>query len=232
MQATEAPLGERALLLTLGHAMDPAINARVHALAAALAAAEIDGTTDIVPAHASVMLYHALTAPDAVARWYQQVRQVVTATADGANPDVGTLHEVPVCYDGADLGALAAAHELTPDEVIARHTAPEYRVAMIGFAPGFPYLSGLDPLLATPRHGTPRTRVPAGAVAIGGAQTGIYPSELPGGWQLLGRTSLALFDAANPDHPCLMQAGDRVRFHAVDDAQHSSSGPQTGTAPC
>ena len=112
-------------------------------------------------------------------------------------------------------GIMEAANEA---EVIARHVAGRYRVAMLGFAPGFPYLLGLDPRLTVPRRADPRARVPAGSVAIGGMQTGIYPEALPGGWQLIGRTPLGLFDMrATP--PSQLQPGDRVRFEAIDTAR-------------
>lgn len=125
--------------------------------------------------------------------------------------------EIPVCYGGEygpDLDALAEHARLSRDEVIGRHVAAGYTVAMLGFAPGFPYLLGLDPALHVPRRADPRTRVPAGSVAIGGAQTGIYPRELPGGWNLIGRTPLVLFDP-DRDPPCLLAPGDRVRFCAI-----------------
>jgi allophanate hydrolase subunit 1 len=125
--------------------------------------------------------------------------------------------EIPVCYGGEhgpDLDAVAAHAGLSRDEVVARHAGAGYTVAMLGFAPGFPYLLGLDPALHVPRRANPRTRVPSGSVAIGGAQTGIYPRELPGGWHLIGRTPRALFDPArNP--PCLLAPGDRVRFRTI-----------------
>lgn len=129
--------------------------------------------------------------------------------------------EIPVCYGGEyglDLDAVAERARLSRDDVIARHAAAEYVVAMLGFAPGFPYLLGLDPALQMPRRATPRTRVPAGSVAIGGEQTGIYPRELPGGWHLVGRTPVVLFDARR-DPPCLLAPGDRVRFRAIDAAE-------------
>ena len=129
----------------------------------------------------------------------------------------GALVEIPVCYDGEfgpDLGEVAEHAKLAQAEVIALHTASEYHVAMLGFAPGFPYLLGLDARLHAPRRASPRTRVPAGSVAIGGAQTGIYPRELPGGWRLIGRTPLTLFDAQR-DPPALLAPGQRVRFRAI-----------------
>ena len=110
--------------------------------------------------------------------------------------------------------------------MIARHSAPTYTVATIGFAPGFPYLSGLDPALALPRLATPRLRVPAGSVAIGGAQTGVYPRESPGGWRLIGRTPLRLFDPLRMP-PSTLAPGDRVRFVAIDDeAFAAASAPE------
>jgi KipI family sensor histidine kinase inhibitor len=139
---------------------------------------------------------------------------------DDEAPAMARLVEIPVCYGGdfgPDLDALADHARLGAEEVVERHAGAMYTVAMLGFAPGFPYLFGLDPALHMPRRASPRTRVPAGSVAIGGAQTGIYPSELPGGWQLIGRTPLVLFDA-DRDPPSLLMPGDRVRFVAIDAA--------------
>jgi KipI family sensor histidine kinase inhibitor len=126
--------------------------------------------------------------------------------------------EIPVCYGdayGPDLDAVAAHAGLDARDVIARHVQADYRVAMLGFMPGFPYLLGLDATLHAPRRASPRTRVPAGSVAIGGAQTGIYPRELPGGWQLIGRTPLTLFDPLR-EQPALLRPGQRVRFRRID----------------
>jgi len=218
-------LGETALLVHVGngHAdgcMDRQVNARVHMLAGAVRRANPDGLDEIVPAYASVLLRHRLATLEAADALYRQVHELARALPDQADASNGRLHRVVVCYGGehgADLIELAAARGLTPDEVVERHTAPEYLVAMTGFAPGFPYLIGLDPDLATPRRDTPRTRVPAGSVGIAGAQTGIYPGELPGGWQLIGRTPMSLFDVDHADHPCLLEPGDRVRFEAIDE---------------
>lgn len=124
---------------------------------------------------------------------------------------------IPVCYGGEfgpDLEYVAAEHGLTPDEVIAIHTSGDYLVHMIGFAPGFPYLGGLSDKIATPRRSTPRLRVEAGTVGIGGQQTGVYPVMTPGGWQCIGRTPLALFRPME-DPPSLLTAGDRVRFASI-----------------
>lgn len=222
---TIEPLGETALLLRFGEGLDPAVNARVHAAAAGLRAAQLPGLVDIAPAYATLALHYQPVAwldangGKAWRNFEAAVRAVLAAP-----PIEGTLAprvvEVPVCYGGdfgPDLDALASHAKLAVSDVIARHTAATYTVAMLGFAPGFPYLFGLDPALQMSRRASPRTRVPAGSVAIGGAQTGIYPSELPGGWQLIGRTPLALFDAQR-DPPSLLMPGDRVRFVAIDAA--------------
>lgn len=138
--------------------------------------------------------------------------------AESAADSPGTEIDIPVRYGGEfgpDLAALAKHVGLSVDEVVARHTQAEYVVFFLGFQPGFAYLGGLDPALAMPRRHEPRVEVPAGSVGIGGAQTGIYPAASPGGWNLLGRTELKLFDpTAHP--PTLVQPGDRVRFRAVE----------------
>lgn len=134
---------------------------------------------------------------------------------------LGPVVEIPVCYGdffGPDLEEVAAYHQVSQEEIVVRHTSRIYPVYMIGFAPGFPYLGGMDEKLATPRRAVPRTHIPTGSVAIGGAQTGIYPFETPGGWQLIGRTPLRLFrPEANP--PSLLQVGDQVKFVSITSEQ-------------
>lgn len=221
------PLGDDALLVRFGDAIDAAVNRRVHALAARLRAQRPAWLRDLVPAYASLAVFFDAAAiagdtPHAVVR---DALSALVETASPASFAEGTLHEIPVRYGGAFGEDLAeAARELGLDEaaLVARHSAPVYTVAMIGFAPGFPYLLGLDPALALPRLATPRTRVPAGSVAIGGAQAGIYPRESPGGWRLLGRTPRVLFDAARTG-PSLLQPGDRVRFVPIDAATFAAA---------
>jgi len=220
-------LGENALLLHFGTRMDLACNARVHAGAARLRRAKIDGIVDIVPAYASLLLRLDVLV------WQRETSpaHVLAALAQSLDKDVetGTWHDIPVCYGGAhgpDLAELAAHLKLTPAALIDLHCATPYRVAMLGFAPGFPYLLGLDAALHAPRRAHPRTRVPAGSVAIGGAQTGIYPRELPGGWQLIGRTPCLLFDLQR-DVPALFAPGDRVRFHPIGASEFAAL--ETGT---
>jgi KipI family sensor histidine kinase inhibitor len=219
MPYTIETLGEDALLLRFGDAIDAGINARVHALSQRIERVRPSWLRDLVPAYASLALFVDADAFDCTldplgeaGHWLQQ-----QAFAGDDADIVGRSVEIPVRYGGEhgpDLAALAAHAGLGEDDVIARHCAVEYRVAMLGFSPGFPYLLGLDPLLAMPRLDTPRTRVAAGSVGIGGAQTGIYPQAGPGGWRIIGRTALALFDPLH-DPPTLLAPGDRVRFIAA-----------------
>jgi inhibitor of KinA len=121
------------------------------------------------------------------------------------------LMEIPVWYNGSDLNSIAGLHQISVHEVIALHAEMLYDVFMIGFLPGFAYMGTVNPKIATPRHASPRQKVPSGSIAIAGMQTGIYPLESPGGWQLIGRTPLRLFDL-NAENPCLLKPGDQVKF--------------------
>ena len=218
------PLGENALLLRFEQRLDPAVNRRVHALAAAIESRRPIWLRELVPGFASLALLVdpcAIADSDALEHARNWLQQAALGAAE--NPTQPTLPsiEIPVCYGGEygpDLDALAAHVGLAADEAIARHAAGDYRVAMLGFAPGFPYLLGLDRSLSMPRLDTPRTRVAAGSVGIGGAQTGIYPRQGPGGWRIIGRTPLTLFDAARTT-PNLLAPGQRVRFVPIDAAE-------------
>lgn len=217
------PLGETMLLLRFGDRIDLELNARVHAAAATLRRVEMPGLVDVVPSYAALALRYDpvfWAGRDGSPAWRHLAGalRAVFATPPREDAHDGRPVEIPVCYGGeygVDLDAVAAHAGLDAEATVARHVAVEYRVAMLGFAPGFPYLLGLDPALHVPRRAQPRTRVPRGSVAIGGAQTGIYPSELPGGWQLVGRTPLVLFDVER-EPPCLLAPGDRVRLRAID----------------
>jgi inhibitor of KinA len=214
--------GDRALLIHCGDAIDPAVNAQALAIARTVEAAALPGVFDIAAAYASVCVRYdplAWLGADASQAPFARLAVQVGALVDNAvhqEPgDAGSI-EIPVTYggeSGPDLADVAAHAGLSADEVVARHSAVEYRVAMLGFTPGFAYLLGLDPALHMPRRATPRTRVPAGSVAIGGAQTGVYPHDSPGGWHLIGCTSLNLFDPAS-DPPALLAPGMRVKFVA------------------
>jgi KipI family sensor histidine kinase inhibitor len=209
---TIEPLGDRALLLRLGDTIDASLNRRVLALAAHIEAHRPAWLLDCVPAYASLANFiDEFESPLVAEAWLRQTIGSASAVATDLEQRVV---EIPVHYgddDGPDLLSTAGELGITPEQLIARHAAPLYRVAMLGFAPGFPYLLGLDPALNAPRLATPRTSVPAGSVGIGGSQTGIYPCVSPGGWRLIGKTSLSLFDATR-ETPSLLMAGDRVRF--------------------
>lgn len=214
-------IAEDAMLLRFGEHIDIAVNSRVQAACARLQHALPQ--LECVPAYASLLLrFDPLVWDEGLAADPQKsLREaVLAALAGGAEALAPTReHVIPVCYGGAhgpDLDEVASHCGLSTDEVIARHVGAGYQVAMIGFAPGFPYLLGLDPTLAMPRRRDPRQRVPAGSVAIGGSQTGIYPEQLPGGWQLIGRTPLYLFDAS-AERPSLLAPGDGVRFRAMSE---------------
>jgi KipI family sensor histidine kinase inhibitor len=218
ISTTIEALGDRALLLRLGDTIDASLNRRVLALAAHIEAHRPAWMLDCVPTYASLAIFidhDAFTgSPDPLIEAEAWLRHTVGSASAVATDSEQRVVEIPVHYgddDGPDLLNTAGELNITPDELIARHVAPLYRVAMLGFAPGFPYLLGLDPALNAPRLATPRTSVPAGSVGIGGSQTGIYPCVSPGGWRLIGRTPLSLFDA-DRDPPSLLLAGDRVRF--------------------
>lgn len=202
------PLGDRAVLVRLDDATPAA--ARLRALADA--ARTLGWVTDAVPGFASLAV-HLDTARISPTDAMRLVRERLEGVAGEASASARTV-ELPVTYDGPDLDDVARLTGLARDEIVALHTAPEYEVRMIGFMPGFPYLAGLDARLHLPRLETPRTRVPAGSVAIGGAQTGVYPVESPGGWRLIGRTAAVLFDARR-EPAALLALGDRVRFVAA-----------------
>jgi KipI family sensor histidine kinase inhibitor len=205
-------LGDAALLVRLGDVIDEATHRRVRAAHAALVAAKLPGVGDIVPAYTTLAIHFDPVSIDYEAL-ERRLTEVLGAASEETSP-ASRLVRIPVWYggdDGPDLAAVAAHAQLGEDEVVRLHVAGEYVVHMIGFAPGFPYLAGLDPRLACPRRESPRARVPAGSVGIGGSQTGVYPIEIAGGWQLIGRTSLVLFDA-DGEPPTLLAPGDRVQF--------------------
>lgn len=217
---TLAWAGDRFLRVAFGEAPCGATGVRITAAASALHAAGIPALLDVTPAYTTLLLtFDALALiPDVAERAVQTaLRAAVHATA----PSDTAFVEVPVCYDpshGADLHELAAAHSLTPAGVASLHAAAEYRVAFIGFTPGFPYLTGLPVQLATPRLPSPRPRVPSGSVGIAGMQTGIYPGGTPGGWRLIGQTPLRIFDPGR-ERPALLASGNRVRFRPISAAE-------------
>jgi inhibitor of KinA len=222
------PLGDSALIVRVvaDFARDPeaSLNAVLAALRS-LEAATIPGVTELAPAYSTVGVFfdtaavaRAAPAQDPCDWLRTRIEGVLNVRSGKRGKRVkAPMIEIPVCYDrefGRDLDDVARGAGLTEEEVIRRHSGAAYRVNCVGFIAGFPFMSGLPSELATPRRTAPRKDVPAGSVGIGGAQTGIYPRNSPGGWNLIGRTPLRLFDVQR-DPPAVLQAGNHVRFRRI-----------------
>jgi inhibitor of KinA len=227
------PLGDSALIVRVREEFEDApeetLNEVLHAFEQ-LRSAAIPGVIELAPAYTSVAVFFdplqvakASGQPDRAFDWLEErFRRVIAASGDRGKRrrtkrNIQDSAEIPVCYDpefAPDLDDVARHAQISRKEVVDLHSAAQYRVSCIGFVPGFPFLTGLARKLATPRRSTPRKEIAPGSVGIGGAQTGIYPLRSPGGWNLIGRTPLKLFDPAkNP--PALLRAGDRVRFRSI-----------------
>lgn len=212
------PLGDSAIVIQFADEISISINEKIRAIAEFLDEYTFEGFVEYVPAFSSITIYYS---PKLVT--FQEL-EIMIAEMMAELPDLisgnhSGIIEIPVVYGGEwgpDLEFVAAYNKLSTDEVISIHSSVEYLVYMIGFAPGFPYLGGMDKRIATPRKETPRSRIFAGAVGIAGTQTGVYPIETPGGWQIIGRTTAELFNKELND-PVLLKAGDRIRFVPVDD---------------
>lgn len=201
------------LLVELGQAVDPVLNARAIILADRIRGRGVIGVCDVVPGYGSVGIHYDPLQADLAA--LERAILIESAGLDAVEParDARVI-EIPVVYGGdagPDLESVAAVSGCTSADVIARHASRTYRVYMLGFVPGFAYMGRVDASIAVPRHRVPRERVPAGSVGIAGEQTGVYPIASPGGWQLIGRTDVRMFDAARTP-ASLLAAGDLVRF--------------------
>ena len=221
------PMGDQALIIELGDRVDPVLSARIATLAQRLRESLPIGVLDIVPAYSTLALHYDPAAVGSGTSPYEALAEIIgnwLQTQSVETSAAGRLVEIPVCYGGTfgeDLEALARMRNLSVEQVIAIHGGTDYHVHMLGFVPGFAYLGGLDARLATPRRDSPRPRVPAGSVGIGGEQTGVYPLDTPGGWQIIGRTPLQLFKPdASP--PSLLNAGDVVRFVSISAQEFES----------
>jgi inhibitor of KinA len=217
------PLGDSALLVRVVERFEAeeSLDAVLRATQQ-LENAKIAGLTELVPAYTTIGIFFDPGRIGGFDELRTNIERALEQDLEQALAGAAaSMIEVPVCYDGEfapDLDEVARHTGLSPDEIIRRHSTASYRVSCVGFTPGFPYLSGLPPELATPRRASPRKEIPAGAVAIGGTQTGIYPRKSPGGWNIIGRAPLRLFDVErNP--PALFQAGDRVQFRKISRAE-------------
>ncbi len=223
-------LSETALLVSFGHVIDEAVNEKVIALQQAFVADFFTGFIETVPAYSSLAVFYDAVAirkyHPAVSSAFDFVKehteQLIAGPGDIVEKNEETIINIPVYYNGDDLDEVAGRHKISVAELIGIHTEKIYRVFMIGFQPGFAYMGKLDERIATPRKTSPRTMVPAGSVGIAGFQTGIYPFASPGGWQLIGKTPLKIFDKAKTT-PCLLKAGDHIRFNSISKEEFEQS---------
>ncbi len=210
------PAGDKSIVVELGDAISPEINRKVRSLTDALEQGGIPGIFDFLPTYRSVLVYYDPLKISALLL-ESEIRRLV-ATAEETITDARHVVHIPTLYGGdmgPDIAFVAQHNSIDEQEVIRIHSSTDYLVYMMGFSPGFAYLGGLDERLATPRLQSPRTEIPAGAVGIAETQTGVYPVASPGGWQLIGRTPLNLFDPMR-ERPVLLSAGDYVRFVPID----------------
>lgn len=233
-------LGEKALIITLGNEINEMTHQQVVGLLAQLEQEKLYGVVEYVPAYCSITVHYepkAIWNKQRLAEqrllpsvWLEQrLTEVIARYAlEPQKPQQhgGRIVEIPVCYGGLygpDLGEVARYNELSMEDVIRIHSGTTYLVHMLGFAPGFPYLGGMNPAIAMPRKAIPRSAIEAGSVGIAGEQTGIYPIRTPGGWRIIGRTPLKLF---HPEYevPTLIQAGDRIKFIPITQQQFASIG--------
>lgn len=216
------PCGDHAITIELGDSIDPAINNRVISLFAHLRSLQEEGVKDIIPSyHTLTVVYDVLQLKRKypVPSAYNQMRDWLQHAVENSQQLQLSprLQRIPVWYDTsyhADLGFIAEQHSISVQDVIDIHSSATYRVYLVGFLPGFAYMGSVDRKIATPRKTSPRTLVPAGSVGIAGEQTGIYPFDSPGGWQLVGRTPIRLFDTRN-EQPCYLHTGDEVQFYPI-----------------
>ena len=209
------PAGDSALSVEFGNEISEEINRRIRALNLVLREDPFPGLVEMVPTYRSLMIHYdpGLCRYDALVRKLQEI----VGKLDQITLPPASVLEIPVLYggeEGPDLNFVAEYCHMTPEEVVRIHTSADYLIYMLGFTPGFPYLGGMSEKIAAPRLEQPRLKIPAGSVGIAGAQTGIYPIDSPGGWQLIGRTPLRLYDPDRAE-PVLCRAGDYIRFTAV-----------------
>ena len=226
MSARFLPAGDSAIAVEFGREIDLNINNQVAAMRTVIEAAidegNIKGIVELVPTYGSLLVVY-----DQLAVGYAGLIEQLKILAEGLEgveiPDREVV-EIPVVYGGEygpDLGIVAQLNSLSEDEVIKRHSEAEYPIYMLGFVAGFPYLGGMDKSIAAPRKQTPRLKIPAGSVGIAGQQTGIYSVESPGGWQIIGRTPLKLYDA-DREKPILLRAGQSIRFKPITEAEYEA----------
>ena len=218
MKPTISPVGDCAISIDFGQAIDPKINRQIRQVIEQIKLLQLDGIIELVPTYCALLVQY-----DAMVYSYSDICRILEPTlqesvTDSAN-ELVTIVEIPTVYGGEfgpDLGFVASHNHLSEAEVVSIHSGTDYLVYMLGFIPGFTYLGGMDPRIATPRLSSPRTLIPAGSVGIAGEQTGTYPSDSPGGWQIIGRTPVTMYDMSK-EQAALLQAGDYVRYVSIDE---------------
>lgn len=220
MKPTISPVGDRAISIDFGQVIDPKINRHIRQTIERIKKLQLEGIIELVPTYCALLVEY-----DAMLYSYSEICNIIEPTLEeGMNDttnELVTVVEVPTVYGGEfgpDLSFVASHNHLSEDEVVSIHSGTDYLVYMLGFIPGFTYLGGMDPRIATPRLSSPRTLIPAGSVGIAGEQTGTYPSDSPGGWQIIGRTPVTMYDMSKAQ-AALLNAGDYVRYVPIDESE-------------
>ena len=220
MKPTISPVGDRAISIDFGQVIDPTINRHIRQTIERIKELQLEGIIELVPTYCALLVEY-----DAMLYSYSEICNIIEPTLEKGMTDTTnelvTVVEVPTVYGGEfgpDLSFVASHNHLSEDEVISIHSGTDYLVYMLGFIPGFTYLGGMDSRIATPRLSSPRTLIPAGSVGIAGEQTGTYPSDSPGGWQIIGRTPVAMYDMSKAQS-ALLNAGDYVRYVPIDESE-------------
>lgn len=220
MKPTISPVGDRAISIDFGQVIDPTINRHIRQTIERIKELQLEGIIELVPTYCALLVEY-----DAMLYSYSEICKIIEPTLEAGMTDTTnelvTVVEVPTVYGGEfgpDLSFVASHNHLSEYEVISIHSGTDYLVYMLGFIPGFTYLGGMDPRIATPRLSSPRTLIPAGSVGIAGEQTGTYPSDSPGGWQIIGRTPVTMYDMAKAQ-AALLKAGDYVRYVPIDESE-------------
>lgn len=220
MKPTISPVGDRAISIDFGQVIDPTINRHIRQTIERIKELQLDGIIELVPTYCALLVEY-----DAMLYSYSEICNIIEPTLEegmtNTTNELVTVIEVPTVYGGEfgpDLSFVASHNHLSEDEVISIHSGTDYLVYMLGFIPGFSYLGGMDSRIATPRLSSPRTVIPAGSVGIAGEQTGTYPSDSPGGWQIIGRTPVTMYDMSKAQ-AALLKAGDYVRYVPIDESE-------------
>ena len=220
MKPTISPVGDRAISIDFGQVIDPKINRHIRQTIERIKELQLEGIIELVPTYCALLVEY-----DAMLYSYSDICNIIEPTLEEGLSDTTnelvTVVEVPTVYGGEfgpDLSFVASHNHLSEDEVVSIHSGTNYLVYMLGFIPGFTYLGGMDPRIATPRLSSPRTLIPAGSVGIAGEQTGTYPSDSPGGWQIIGRTPVTMYDMSKAQ-AALLNAGDYVRYVPIDESE-------------